>query len=69
MDSRINEALRIEERMRPSAVKVSMVALDQMKSKVVDLIRKNLAKSKSETFQRKPIIVFARNNEIATQLY
>ena len=46
-----------------------MVNVDQMKEKVVDLIRKNLAKSKSETFHRKPILVFTKTQEIASELY
>ena len=40
-----------------------------MKQKVVELIRKHLAKSKSETFLRKPIIVFTRTNRIAAALH
>ena len=41
----MHEALKIEERMKPMTVKVAMVSVDQMKGKVVELIRKHLAKS------------------------
>ena len=65
VDGRVNEALKVEERMKPMSVRVSMVGIDQMKTKAVELIRKNLAKSKTDTFLRKPILVFARTNDIA----
>lgn len=65
----MNEALKLEERMKSMSVKVSMVSVDSMQSKVIDLIRKNLAKSKTETFARKPIVVFARNDEMADKLH
>ena len=69
VDGRVNEALKLEERMKPMTVRVAMQSVDSMKAKVVELIRKHLAKSKSETFLRKPIIVFARTRRIAAALH
>ena len=68
-DGRVNDALKLEERLRSLSVRVSMVNVDSMQSKVVDLIRKNLAKSKTDTFARKPIVVFARTDELAAKLH
>ena len=69
IDGRVNEGLKLEEKMKPMTVRVAMQSVDSMKAKVVELIRKHLAKSKSETFLRKPIIVFTRTSRIAASLH
>ena len=50
-------------------IKVSVVEKEnEMMTKLVDIIQKHLKKSKSETFLRKPILIFTQDIDTAETL-